>query len=84
MYRKIGEINGFSEIPWDESVIISGSIGGNRSWVQRMPGVFRKDNNDFRFVDDFGMSTRFGRSDSTSLNLLEKYKPEGESNGQNQ
>jgi len=86
MYKVVEKIDSFKTIPWDESIIVTGGIGGSRAWFRRMPGVFRKDNDDFRFVDDFGMPTRFGRNDSVSLNLLEKQvgaggdyarKPEG-------
>lgn len=72
MYEIIGKINSFEDIPWGKPVIITGSINGNRSWFHRMPGKFRKDNNDFRFIDDFGMITRFERNASVSLNLLKK------------
>jgi hypothetical protein len=72
MYRVIGKINSFENIPWGKPIIITGSIDGNRAWFQRMPGVFKKDNDNFRFVDDFGMSTCFEKNDFLSLNLLEK------------
>ena len=70
MYKKIGNIDGFNDIPWDKPIIITGSIG--RAWSHRMPGVFKKDNNDFRFVNEFGMSTRFNNNDLISLNILEE------------
>lgn len=76
MYRKVGEINGFGEIPWGKEITITGGVG--RGWFWRMKGVFRKGNGDFRFVDDFGMSTRFGRDDLVSLNLLEKQDGAGD------
>jgi hypothetical protein len=72
MYKAIGKIDSFDEIPWDEPVIIAGSIGKHsRSWFWKMPGVFRKGNDDFRFLDDCGIATRFERNDSISLSLLE-------------
>ena len=80
MYRKIGEINNFSDIPWGKEIIITGSTG-NESWVSRMKGVFKKDSNGYRFENEFGMSTHFEPSSFISLNVLEKVsaarKPEG-------
>lgn len=75
MYRRIGEIHGFNEIPWGKEIIITGSIG-NGSWVQRMKGVFKKSKNDYRFENEFGMNTCFAPSELISLNILEKYEPE--------
>lgn len=71
MYKKVGTIDHFEEIPFDRQVIISGGIT-RTDWVWRMPGIFRKDNDDFRFVNEFEMSTRFNRDVSISLNVLEK------------
>lgn len=72
MYRRIGEIRTFKDIPWDKPIIVTGGIGWCGAWCQRMPGIFRKDNDDFRFVNDFGMSTRFNKNDFISLNILEE------------
>jgi len=72
MFKKTGNIDSFADIPWDKQIIITGSIAGNKSYFQRMEGTFRKDNDNFRFVDDFGMSTHFNKNDSMSLNILEK------------
>ena len=71
MYRKIGEIDSFGEIPWGKEIIVTGSIG-NGDWVQRMKGVFEQNSNDYRFKNEFGMSTRFSPGDFISLNVLEE------------
>ena len=80
MYRKIGEINGFSEIPWGKEIIVTGSIGSG-NWVQRMKGVFEQNSSDYRFKNEFGMSTHLSPNDFISLNVLEEVsyarKPEG-------
>lgn len=72
MYKKIGNIDSLNEIPWDKPVIITGEIDRNHAWFYRMAGMFKRDNECLRFVDDFGMSTRFNNNDSISLSILEK------------
>ena len=71
MYRKIGEIDSFGEIPWGKEIIVTGSIE-NGDWVQRMKGVFEQNSNDYRFKNEFGMFTRFSPGDFISLNVLEE------------
>ena len=72
MYKLVGSINSFKDIPFDKQVIISGSIDGTQSWFHRVPGIFRKDNDDYRFVDDHGMASRFRKETPLSLNVLER------------
>lgn len=80
MYKKIGEINGFSEIPWGKEIIITGSVGNG--WYWNAKGRFTKNENGCRFQDDCGVCTQFIPSDFISLNVLEKAnvarKPEQE------
>lgn len=72
MYKTTGRIDSFDDIPWDIPIIVTGSIDGGRAWMQRMPGVFKRDSGNFRFVNDFGMSTHFKKGDIISLNILER------------
>lgn len=79
MYKLIEKVDVFEDIPWDEPIIISGSIDSNQSWFWRMSGVFKKNDGDFRFMDEHGMATQFSRNDSISLNILAyARKPEEE------
>lgn len=71
MYKVVGKIDSFKDIPWNKPIIVTGGIDGSRAWFQRMTGIFRKDNDKFRFVDDFGISTCFGENDSMALTVLE-------------
>ena len=72
MYRVTGKIDRWDDIPWDVPIIISGGINGSDAWFWRMPGVFKKDNDRSRFVDDFGMSTPLLKGGRIGLNILEK------------
>lgn len=74
MYKTTGKIDSFDDIPWGIPIIVTGSIDGSRAWMQRMPGVFKRDSGNFRFVNDFGMSTHFKKGDIISLNMLERSK----------
>lgn len=82
MYRKIGEINGFDEIPWGKEIIITGSVGNGWYWLAK--GTFEKNDTGFRFRDECGVCTQFAPGDFISLNVLEKVsaarKPEQEDN----
>ena len=71
MYRKIGEITRFSEIPWGKEIIVSCYIGKS-DWVWAMKGVFEQNSNGYRFKNELGMSIRFSPDDFISLNVLEK------------
>ena len=71
MYRIIGEIIHFNEIPWGKEVIVSGSIGRNH-WFWHMKGVFKSQSGNCRFENEFGMSTHLSPDDFISLNVLEK------------
>lgn len=79
MYRKIGEISAFSEIPWGKEIIITGSVG--RGWYWHAQGRFSRNENGCRFQDECGVCTQFAPSNFISLNVLEKvsavHKPEG-------
>lgn len=72
MYKVVGEIKNFNDIPFDRHVIISGAIDGTQSWFHRIPGTFKKDNDDYRFVDDYGMASRFRKDTPISLSVLER------------
>lgn len=80
MYRKIGEINSFSEIPWGREIIITGSVGNG--WYWKAKGRFSRNENGGRFQDECGACTQFAPGDFISLNVLEKVsvarKPEVE------
>ena len=84
MYRKIGKINSFDEIPWGKEIIVSGSIG-KRDWMQRMKGVFEQSGNDYRFKNEFDMFTRLSPDDFISLSVLKEvnaaHKPEAGEKG---
>ena len=69
-YEKVGEIAAFESIPWGKHVIVTGSIGGSRAWFHRLPGVFLNDNNNIRFISDYGTVTCFSKGDPISINLL--------------
>jgi len=71
-YRVVGKINSFYDIPWDKLVIVTGGINGNKSWFFRIKGAFKKDNDDFRFTDDF-VTTRFDEGAPISMSILETY-----------
>jgi len=70
MYRKIGEINGFSEIPWGKEIIITGSVGNG--WYWQAKGNFIKGESSCRFKDECGVFTQFIPGDFISLNVLEE------------
>ena len=72
-YTTVGHITSFSEIPWGEPVIVSGSIGRD-TWVQRMPGVFEKKNGGHRFRDDYGMITAIDEKSFIAISILEKVR----------
>ena len=72
MYKLVGVIRNFNDIPFDKQIIIAGSINGNELWFHRMPGTFKKDNDDYRFVNVHGMPTRFSKETPISLSILEK------------
>jgi hypothetical protein len=76
MYKVTGTIDKWDDIPWDARIIVTGSIDGSRAWMLRMPGVFKKDSGDYRFVDDFGIATHFKRDGRISLNILERSEVE--------
>lgn len=71
MYKKIGKIENFEDIPWGKEIIITGSVDGNRAWLYRMRGTFKKDDCNYRFVNEFGMPTHFNKQDKFSLNILQ-------------
>lgn len=76
MYKVIGKIDGWDDIPWDAPIIVTGSIGGSDTWMLRMPGVFKNDNGSSRFLNDFGMPTHFKKGDLLALNILERRETE--------
>ena len=72
MYKLVGIIRKFDDIPFDKQIIIAGSINGQEAWFHYMPGTFKKDNDDYRFVNVHGMPTRFGKETPIALSVLEK------------
>ncbi|TQI66249.1 hypothetical protein [Clostridium sp. KNHs216] len=80
MYKKVGEINRFSEIPWGKEIIITGSVGNGWYWLSK--GKFVRGDNGLHFRDDCGVYSQFAPNDFISLNVLEKAsyarKPEQE------
>ena len=75
MYKVVGKIDRWNDIPWDVPTIVSGSSGGNSAWFWRMPGVFRKDNGRCWFIDDFGCSSTLEKDGLIALNVLERLPP---------
>ena len=71
MYKRVGVITTFGEIPWGKHITVTGSIGGNRSWSCRMPGIFLRDNGNFRFMNDYGTATCFSEGDDILMSVLE-------------
>ncbi len=82
MFRRIGQINSFNEIPWGKKVMIMGSVCHN-DWCYGMPGAFRKNERGYYFENDFGMKTYFKKEDFIGVNLMEAYahRPEDATEG---
>lgn len=76
MYKKVGVITAFEDIPWGTHIIVTGSIGGSKSWCQRLPGTFLRDNDNYRFISDYGTATCFSEDDDILMSMLE-IEPEG-------
>lgn len=74
MYKIIGKIDCWDDIPWGAPIVVSGSIGGSDTWMHRMPGVFMNNNDTPRFIDDFGVQTCLKKGDLLALNILERSK----------
>ncbi|MDQ0154974.1 hypothetical protein [Robertmurraya andreesenii] len=69
LYKKVGTIDSISEIPFDESLIVTGRIGNG--WTWRMPGVFKKQGNKIVFRNMYEMSTEIDENTKIGLNILE-------------
>ncbi len=76
IFKIVGCIDNFQDIPFDQKIIISGSIGGKTAWFYKIPGIFIKINAGFCFLDDYGISTPFSENDIISLNILGKQDAE--------
>jgi hypothetical protein len=55
-FKKIGAIKSIADIPFDEDLIVSGSVN-KTCWVWRMPGEFKRKGNEVIFEDTHGMTS---------------------------
>ncbi|MDO6451741.1 hypothetical protein [Oceanobacillus profundus] len=69
-YKKVGTIDGMSEIPFNKTIIVSGSIGDR--WMYQMEGSFKKQGNEIVFRNVHEMSTKIEDDTVIGLNILEK------------
>lgn len=72
-HRRVGVINSISDIPFNRHLILSGELGSGYMW--RMPGVFRKDNNETVFINHCDIKTQIDDETKINLLILEKIKP---------
>jgi len=55
-FKKTGAIKSLAEIPFDEELVVTGSVN-RHGWMWRMPGTFKRKGNEVIFEDTHGTTS---------------------------